>query len=60
MQILLCTDGLWESLSTDEFIECIAENNDIETTAESFLNTSLEKWGKDNISLILFQVIDLE
>ncbi|MDX1956976.1 MAG: PP2C family serine/threonine-protein phosphatase [Leptospiraceae bacterium] len=58
-QLLICTDGLWESLSNDELMDATSKDGDIELTSTNLLKSSLEKWGKDNISFILFQVVDI-
>jgi PPM family protein phosphatase len=57
-KFLLCTDGLWESLSTDELIQCLEGKKGIEETSQKLLDLSLAQGGKDNISYILFQIID--
>lgn len=57
-QILLCTDGLWESLSTDNLIFALEEPKSIEDKSLELLENALKFGGKDNISFILLQVID--
>jgi protein phosphatase len=59
MQILLCTDGLWESLLTEELVSCLENSAPIEDIAIELIELALEKGGKDNISFILLQIIDL-
>lgn len=58
-QILLCTDGLWESLITDELISCLEGESGIEDTASKLMHFSLKKGGRDNISFILLQIVDI-
>lgn len=56
---LLCTDGLWESLNTDELIQCFDPSLKPEEISEKLLKESIEKGGRDNISYILAQIIDI-
>jgi PPM family protein phosphatase len=59
MHFLLCTDGLWESFTTDEFLRCTTGKFDIERVGEDFYTQSLIRGGRDNISFILFQIVDV-
>ncbi|MCB1140790.1 MAG: serine/threonine-protein phosphatase [Leptospiraceae bacterium] len=59
MHFLLCTDGLWESFSTDEMLMITNGKFDIERVAEDLQYQSLIRGGRDNITFILFQVIDI-
>jgi protein phosphatase len=56
MKILLCTDGLTNSLSKDEIEKIISENK-IDKASNLLVNSAKENGGLDNITLIL---IDLE
>jgi protein phosphatase len=58
-QLLLCTDGLWESLTADELIQCMSEKKSIEEISIILMEAALKRGGKDNISFILLQVVDL-
>lgn len=58
-QILLCTDGLWESLSTDNLVFALENSKSIEEKGKELLQSALKFGGRDNISFILLQVVDL-
>lgn len=55
-RLLLCTDGLSDMLSTLEITRIMTET-DIEATADALLEKSLAQGGRDNISLILIDII---
>jgi PPM family protein phosphatase len=56
-RFLLCTDGLWESLSPDEMLDCLNQKS-VDTIAEALKEKSLTLCGKDNISLIYLEVLE--
>jgi len=52
---ILCTDGLSNYISDEEFIE-ICDGKDMEEAADTLLNFALEGGGRDNITLLLIFV----
>lgn len=53
-KVILCTDGLTNSLSEVEILE-ITNNNEIHVACEKLIKMSKEKDGRDNISVIIFE-----
>ncbi|MFL0268220.1 Stp1/IreP family PP2C-type Ser/Thr phosphatase [Candidatus Clostridium radicumherbarum] len=53
-KVLLCTDGLTNSLTKEEIYEIIT-NNDCETSCIRLIELSKERGGRDNISVIIFE-----
>lgn len=53
-KVILCTDGLTNSLSYEEILE-ITNNNEIPVACEKLIDVSKEKDGRDNISVIIFE-----
>lgn len=51
---LICSDGLWEALSTEEMEACLAAS--IETAAERLVAGAKQAKAKDNFSFILLDV----
>jgi PPM family protein phosphatase len=57
-KFLLCTDGLWESLTDEEMMDCLSKDS-ADEIATSLKQKSLDKYGRDNISLIYLEVLDI-
>lgn len=53
-KVMLCTDGLTNSLSKEEIYETIV-NNDSESSCNRLIELSKERGGRDNISVIIFE-----
>jgi len=53
-KIMLCTDGLTNSLSKEEIYEIITKN-DCESSCSKLIELSKERGGRDNISVIIFE-----
>ena len=53
--LLLCSDGLWETMSERELGAYLGEKRSIERTAEALLAHALDAGGPDNISLVLYR-----
>lgn len=51
---LICTDGLWESLSSEEMEQCFTAGNSRESAQALFIKAMQNK-AKDNISLIVVE-----
>lgn len=54
-KFLLCSDGLWESLSDRHIAECIG-GKEIEEGAKCLFQQTLAAGASDNVSIILLQV----
>lgn len=53
-KVMLCTDGLTNSLSKEEINDIIAKN-DCKSSCEKLIELSKQRGGKDNISVIIFE-----
>ena len=53
--ILLCTDGLINSISEGQIYDILIKNIDFQQKAELLINYANDNGGKDNITAILFQ-----
>lgn len=53
-KVMLCTDGLSNSLTDDEMYEIIL-NNDNDTACYKLVELSKQRGGKDNITVIIFE-----
>ncbi|MEM7182563.1 MAG: protein phosphatase 2C domain-containing protein [Spirochaetota bacterium] len=56
-KFLICTDGLWESMSSIEMYECITRENMIDKVL-SLKDISLKNSGRDNISIVYLEVVE--
>lgn len=54
-KFLLCTDGLWESLSDHDMAECL-RNRPIREGADRLFGKAIEAGAADNVSFILLEV----
>jgi len=54
--ILLCTDGLIETLSDEELAGIILDSKDLKEACEQMVQTALDKGGRDNITVIMVQL----
>lgn len=57
-RFLLCSDGLWESLSEPAMAECLGVK-DIKAGAECLLRYAFDAGASDNVSIILLEVAEL-
>ncbi|MCI7795186.1 MAG: hypothetical protein MR528_02660, partial [Lachnospiraceae bacterium] len=57
-QILLCSDGLYKSLSDRRILEVLSMSMSPEVKARTLVNSALEAGGKnqDNTSVILIEI----
>jgi protein phosphatase len=53
--LLLCSDGLWETMPESELGAVLASVHGLERTADALLALALGAGGPDNISLVLYQ-----
>ena len=57
---LLCSDGVTDMLSDEEIREILATEKPVQETVEQLLNSSLEKGGRDNVTIILCDVAETD
>ncbi|HPZ07712.1 MAG TPA: Stp1/IreP family PP2C-type Ser/Thr phosphatase [Candidatus Eremiobacteraeota bacterium] len=58
--ILICCDGLWDYFSNEEFHQIITSSTDFDKITAKLVNLANERGGKDNITLIIFQLICID
>ena len=57
-RLLLCSDGLWEVLRGDEvIIHHLQRKDDLVITGQNLINAANQAGGKDNISVILAELL---
>jgi protein phosphatase len=59
-RLLLCTDGLHGMLEEEEIILILSEEADTEAAAERLVGEAKKGGGRDNITVILIDVLDTE
>ncbi len=57
-KFLLCSDGLWESLSKHSMTECLG-NKGIRESSECLFRKTLDAGATDNVSIILLEVAEV-
>jgi serine/threonine protein phosphatase PrpC len=57
-RFLLCSDGLWESLSYREMAECL-KGKEIKEGAECLFRRTMDAGAADNVSIILLEVAEV-
>lgn len=55
-RLLLCSDGLYNELSTEDIIELLAPTHDPQSVVEQLITSALANGGSDNISAIVLHV----
>jgi len=58
--ILLCSDGLTSMISEDRVRAILASHENLEAAAEVLINEANEAGGRDNITVVLFRLEDLD
>jgi protein phosphatase len=56
--ILLCSDGLWDSLSEDEIILTFQDDLTLEKKCKDLIQKANELDGSDNITVIVISILD--
>src|SRR5205809_280927 len=54
--ILLCSDGLTDMVSEDEFARILARPGDCEAIAQELVRAALAGGGEDNVTVVLFRI----
>jgi PPM family protein phosphatase len=58
-KFLLCSDGLWESLSHGKMADCLKGKRGIKEGAECLFRRTLDAGAADNVSIILLEVAEV-
>lgn len=53
--IIIVSDGVYEEISTQEFVHCLNQTYDQQSKVEQLIKTACENGGKDNLSIILIE-----
>jgi protein phosphatase len=53
--VVLCTDGLWETLSHEEFAAILNAGAEPRTKADALLDRALAAGGRDNITVVIYE-----
>ena len=55
-QLLLCTDGLTDSVGLDRIAQCLDNPPDAQSACEDLIELALAAGGKDNVTAVLARV----
>lgn len=58
--LLLCSDGLHHSISTNDLVERASHNSDLQKTADELVALAKQRDGSDNISVQLIRIRGVE
>lgn len=58
-KFLLCTDGLWESMTSQELRDIFFNYETLTEKAFALKELALERGGRDNLSLIIVEVLEV-
>lgn len=58
--ILICCDGLWDYFSNEELHKLVSRSKDFDKTTAKLIDLANERGGKDNITVIIFQLVSIE
>lgn len=58
MRYLLCSDGVTDMLSDKELEDILSKEIPVQEVVEMLLNSSLERGGRDNVTIILCEIIE--
>jgi protein phosphatase len=53
--MLLCSDGLWGSVTDDEILSTVLSSNSPQIACNNLIGSAISNYGSDNISAILIQ-----
>lgn len=54
--VIIASDGLWDVISDEECFEMSFEQDSAKDFCENLVNTSINRWSKDNISCIVIKL----
>jgi PPM family protein phosphatase len=55
-RLILCTDGLFNEVSSEEIVSLLESNKDAKTTVDQLVDQALDRGGKDNVSVIVADI----
>ena len=58
--VLICCDGLWDYFPEDELHKIVSSSKDFDKTTKKLVDLANERGGKDNITVIIFQLVSIE
>jgi PPM family protein phosphatase len=58
--VLLCSDGLTSMISEERIAEILAAHHDLDAAADELIREANEAGGRDNITVVLFRVEELD
>jgi PPM family protein phosphatase len=58
--VLLCSDGLTSMISEERIAEILVAHHDLEAAADELIREANEAGGRDNITVVLFRVEELD
>lgn len=58
--VLVCCDGLWDYFSNEELHKLVSRSKDFDKTSAKLIDLANERGGKDNITVIIFQLVSIE
>ena len=58
--VLICCDGLWDYFSNEELHKLVSRSKDFDKTTAKLIDLANERGGKDNITVIIFQLVSIE
>jgi len=58
--VLICCDGLWDYFPEDELHKMVSRSKDFDKTTKKLIDLANERGGKDNITVIIFQLVSIE
>jgi protein phosphatase len=58
--VLICCDGLWDYFPNEELHKILTETEDFNKVPEILINLAKERGGKDNITLVIFELVSIE
>ncbi|WP_348648477.1 PP2C family protein-serine/threonine phosphatase [Cryobacterium breve] len=60
MRLLICSDGLTKELTAYGIRHFLISNPDPEDAAKALVEAALENGGRDNVTVIVLDVLDIE
>jgi protein phosphatase len=55
-RLLICTDGLFNEVSSDEIASLMAVTEDMQATADGLVELALSRGGRDNVSVVVAEI----
>jgi len=57
---LICCDGMWDYFTEEELHRLVTSSRDFDKTTSKLIELANERGGKDNITVIIFQLVSIE